>query len=225
MNINVIIVAGGSGSRMNTETPKQLLSLKGKPVLAHTIERFHSFCVTADIIVVLPKKQIKTWQKYIDEEMFSIPHKLTLGGETRFHSVKNGLAKIKGNDGIVMIHDGVRPLVDNATLKRCVEGAEKHGAIVPVRNTTESLRLINDDNSTTAIDRSKYLTVQTPQTFSTPLITACYMQEYKDSFTDDASVAENAGIKVECVEGNAENIKITYPSDLKIAEVLLDFIN
>ncbi|MFV0483437.1 MAG: 2-C-methyl-D-erythritol 4-phosphate cytidylyltransferase [Bacteroidales bacterium] len=225
MNINVIVVAGGKGARMNTEVPKQFLLLRNKPILAHTIERFHLFCNTANIIVVLPKEQICTWQEYIRNRNFDIPHKFVAGGETRFHSVKNGLSKITSNTGIVMIHDGVRPLVDNATLKRCIDGAENYGAVVPARNITESLRLINDDNSTTAVDRSRYMSVQTPQTFKTSLITACYKQEYKENFTDDASVAEHAGVRVECVEGNIENIKITYPSDIKIADILYDSIS
>ncbi|MFV0505139.1 MAG: 2-C-methyl-D-erythritol 4-phosphate cytidylyltransferase [Bacteroidales bacterium] len=225
MNLSVVIVAGGNGSRMQTEVPKQFLLLKGEPILAHTIRRFYSFCNEANIIVVLPKEQIDTWTQYIVREHFEIVHTITTGGKTRYHSVRNGLSEITNDTGIVMIHDGVRPMVDLATLKRCLESAKKHSATVPTRQASESLRRINDDNSTKSVDRSKFLSVQTPQTFKTSLIKECYKKEYKDCFTDDASVAENSGIKIECVEGNVENIKITYPSDLKIAEALINSIS
>lgn len=214
-----VIVAGGSGSRMGAEIPKQFLELCGKPVLMRTIEAFFDFDPDSEIILVLPDHQIDFWNKLCAAHSFEIKHLVTSGGETRFNSVRNGLSKINEN-GIVFIHDGVRPLVNQETLKRCVEMAEKKGNAIPVLPVNESLRKVEDD-SNYSVDRSLYVGVQTPQTFRSEQILKAFQQEYGPLFTDDASVAEKAGFEIHLVEGNRENIKITTPVDLIVAEAIL----
>ncbi len=214
-----IIVAGGSGSRMGAAVPKQFLELSGIPVLMHTIQVFSHFDPCIEIIVVLPEQQINLWVNLCTKHAFSVEHKLVPGGETRFHSVRNGLSTIN-EVGIVFIHDGVRPLVSYETLKRCLEMAEKCGNAIPVLAVTESLRKVADD-SNSSVDRNHYFSVQTPQTFRNEQILKAFQQKYDPLFTDDASVAEKAGFEIHLVEGNQENIKITTPVDLIIAEAIL----
>lgn len=214
-----LIVAGGSGTRMNSSLAKQFIELKGKPILMRTIENFHKYDVTFSIILVLPKEQQYFWQVLCEKHHFSIPHQVVAGGETRFHSVKNGLTVIN-DEGIVAIHDGVRPLVSHATLARCFDTAMKWGNAVPCLPLYESLRIVNN-NESSPIDRSALRVIQTPQVFSTALIKSAFEQEYEPSFTDDASVLEKTGEKIQLVEGNRENIKITDPLDLIIAEAFL----
>jgi len=215
----VIIVAGGSGSRMGTEIPKQFLELAGKPVLMHTIQVFYDFDPECQMILVLPQTQQNFWNELCLKHSFSLPHRVVSGGKTRFHSVENGLSSIQGT-GIVFIHDGVRPLVSEQTLKRCLETALKSGNAIPVLPVTESLRKL-DSNQTVSVDRSIYFSVQTPQTFQSEQIQESYKQSFDSCFTDDASVVEKAGFSIQLVEGNHENIKITNPSDLIIAEAFL----
>ena len=215
----VIIVAGGSGLRMGTELPKQFLELSGKPVLMHTIQRFVDFDPKCELILVLPIAQQESWAQLCLTHSFSLPHQIASGGETRFHSVLNGLKLIKG-EGIVFIHDGVRPLVSQQSLGRCFETAQKFGNAIPVLPITESLRKL-DGNQNTSVDRSLYFSVQTPQTFHSDQILQSYLQPYEPGFTDDATVVERAGYKIHLVEGNPENIKITTPTDLIIAEALM----
>lgn len=214
-----IIVAGGSGSRMGSEIPKQFLELCGKPVLMHTIETFFNFDPDSEIILVLPEHQIDLWNKLCATHSFVIKHLVVSGGETRFHSVRNGLSKIS-EKGIVFIHDGVRPLVSQGTLTRCSETTEKKGNAIPVLAVNESLRKVEGE-SNMSVDRSLYFSVQTPQTFRSEQILKAFHQEYDLLFTDDASVAEKAGFEIHLVEGNRENIKITTPVDLIVAEAIL----
>lgn len=215
----VLIVAGGSGSRMGSEIPKQFLELCGKPVLMHTIEVFYDFDPECRIILVLPEDQLQFWSGLCLKHSFILPHRIVSGGENRFNSVKNGLKLIDG-EGIVFIHDGVRPLVSRQTIERCFETARISGNAIPVLPVTESLRKQEGDKNN-SVDRSQYFSVQTPQTFQSSQILKAYEQDFDQAFTDDASVAEKAGFPIFMVEGNRENIKITNPTDLIIAEVFL----
>jgi 2-C-methyl-D-erythritol 4-phosphate cytidylyltransferase len=216
----VIIVAGGSGSRMGTEIPKQFLELCGKPVLMHTIQVFHDFDPESKIILVLPEDQQQFWKGLCLKHSFSLLHQVVSGGKTRFHSVLNGLSQIE-DEGIVFIHDGVRPLVSRETLDRCLETAKKYGNAIPVLPVTESLRKLAGDLNI-SVDRSQYFSVQTPQTFRCEQILEAFQQDFDPAFTDDASVAEKAGFTIQMVEGNRENIKITTPIDLIVAVALLE---
>ena len=215
----VIIVAGGSGSRMGTEISKQFLELCGKPVLMHTISVFHEFDPESNIILVLPEDQQQFWKVLCLKHYFSLSHQVVSGGKTRFHSVQNGLSQID-DEGIVFIHDGVRPLVNRETLDRCLETAQESGNAIPVLPVTESLRKLEGDQNV-SVDRSQYFSVQTPQTFRSEQILEAFKQDFDPAFTDDASVAEKAGFSIQMVEGNGENIKLTTPTDLIIAEALL----
>ena len=215
----VIIVAGGSGSRMGTEIPKQFLELAGKPVLMHTIQIFCDYDPDCELILVLPEKQWEFWSGLCLKHSFFIVHQVVSGGETRFDSVRNGLKLIQV-EGIVFIHDGVRPLVSKETLDRCFETALKNGNAIPVLSVTESLRKMEGEQ-TISVDRSLYFNVQTPQTFRSEQILEAFRQNYDPAFTDDASVVEKAGYSIALVDGNPENIKITSPTDLIIAEAFL----
>lgn len=223
MTLYAVIVAGGSGKRMASDIPKQFLELGGKPVLMHTIERFSGFSSTIRIIAVLPGDQLAMWQSLVAEYSFTIPHMTVRGGPTRFSSVKNGLELADG-DGLVAIHDGVRPLVSTATIRRCFEAAEKYGNAVPVVSNTGSLRLMTG-NGSMAVSRQHIMVVQTPQVFRTGLIRNAYRQDYCEEFTDDATVLEKTGVPVHLVDGNRENIKITNPEDMLVAAALLPEIS
>lgn len=214
-----IIVAGGSGTRMKSSIPKQFLELEGIPVLMHTITRFYLFDKHINIIVVLPAQQTMEWQRLCEQYGFSVKHSVTYGGETRFQSVKNGLSLIP-SAGIVAIHDGVRPLVSHETLRRCFNAAFQHGNAIPCIPIHETVRKINNSESET-IDRSALRLIQTPQVFDISLIKKAYELPYQEAFTDDASVLEYSGEKVNLVDGNRENIKITEPSDLLIASAFM----
>lgn len=219
MQKSVIIVAGGSGKRMGSEIPKQFLLLKSKPILMYTVERFYSYDTTIEIILVLPKEQISVWQQLCVEYKFSIQHQIAEGGTERFYSVKNGLEKLQHN-GIVAIHDGVRPFASVDTIDRCFIKAKEAGAAIPVMPVVESLRKLKGENSY-AVNRSEFVSVQTPQCFNIDLLKKAYEQNFSSEFTDDASVVEKAGVKVALVYGNVENIKITTPQDLVLAEYLI----
>jgi 2-C-methyl-D-erythritol 4-phosphate cytidylyltransferase len=223
MNLFVVIVAGGSGKRMGADTPKQFLELAGKPVLMHTIEKFKKYNDTIEIITVLPENQLRFWNELQKKYSFDIPHTLVRGGAKRFISVRHGLEFVN-EPGLVAIHDGVRPLVSPDTIKRCFDAAEKYGNAIPVINPADSLRL-ETDNGNAPINRMNIKQVQTPQVFDIDLIKKAYRQDWDPSFTDDATVLEKAGEKIHMVEGNRENIKITNPEDLSIAETLLAFIS
>ena len=214
----VIIVAGGKGLRMGGEIPKQFLPVGGRPVLMRTIERFRAYSSTLHIILVLPKAQQDYWQALCQEYQFAVDYQLADGGETRFHSVQNGLALVPDDaKGVVGVHDGVRPFVSIDVIGRCYEAARIHKAVIPVTPVIETLRHVSEGTK----PRSDYRLVQTPQCFDIELLKAANRQPYCDGFTDDASVVEAYGHAITLVEGNRENIKLTTPFDLKIAEILV----
>lgn len=215
-----LIVAGGKGLRMGAELPKQFLPLgDGKPVLMHTLEAFYTYDPQIEIILVLPEEQQPFWNNLCKEQNFILPHIVASGGETRFHSVRNGLASIK-EEGLVGVHDGVRPFVSTEVIARCYDAAATDKAAIPVMEVVETMRYLTPPTSKT-VNRNDYRLVQTPQVFDVALLKKAYAQQYTPFFTDDASVVESMGICVTLVQGNRENIKITTPFDLKIAATLL----
>lgn len=258
----VIIVAGGKGLRMGSDIPKQFLPIGGKPVLMRTIDRFREYSPTLQIILVLPKAQQDYWRQLCKEYAFPFPstgevgkgfYLLADGGETRYHSVQNGLALIPDNaEGVVGVHDGVRPFPSVEVIRNCYETAREKKAVIPVISVVETLRHLPSPPlsaapSSQTVPRDEYRLVQTPQTFDIQLLKAAYKraqdqtcldsaeheqtrpkvkaanrQPYINNFTDDASVVEAFGFDITLVEGNRENIKITTPYDLKIAEVLIE---
>jgi 2-C-methyl-D-erythritol 4-phosphate cytidylyltransferase len=222
MQLYVVIVAGGSGKRMGAEVPKQFLELAGRPVLMHTIERFKAYSESIEIITVLPENQLRYWIDLQKKHSFSVLHTLVKGGTNRFYSVRNGL-KFVTEPGLVAIHDGVRPFVNMDTIKRCFETAEQLGNAIPAISPTESLRIITEGGSR-PVNRFDVKQIQTPQVFNTALIKKAYLQEYSHEFTDDATVLEKTGEKINIIEGNRENIKITNPEDLLISTALLPTI-
>jgi len=217
----IIIVAGGKGLRMGSDIPKQFLPIGGKPVLMRTLERFREYSDDIQIILVLPEAQQEYWHQLCDEYHFDVEYTLANGGQTRFHSVQNGLAKVPDDaQGVVGVHDGVRPFPSIEVIKNCYETARTAKAAIPVIPVVETVRHLDGDSSQT-VPRDQYRLVQTPQTFDIQLLKSANRQPYNDGFTDDASVVEAFGHKITLVEGNRENIKITTPYDLKIAEVLI----
>jgi 2-C-methyl-D-erythritol 4-phosphate cytidylyltransferase len=215
----VVIVAGGSGKRMGAEIPKQFLELAGRPVLMHTIERFKAYDSSIEIITVLPENQLRHWIDLQSRYSFSVPQTIVRGGSTRFHSVRNGL-KFVNAPGLVAIHDGVRPFVSIDTIRRCFETADKLGNAIPSISPVESLRIISgEDNS--PVNRMSVKQIQTPQVFNAELIKKAYQRDYRPDFSDDATVLEAMGEKINLIEGNRENIKITNPEDLLISGALL----
>ena len=242
----IIIVAGGKGLRMGTDIPKQFLPIGGKPVLMRTLERFREYSPTLQIILVLPKAQQDYWLQLCQEYDFKVEYQMTDGGETRFHSVQHGLALIPDDaQGVVGVHDGVRPFPAIDVIRNCYETARKAKAVIPVIPIVATLRHIkaadehgpirtngHDNNGSCksvksdafniseTVPRGDYRLVQTPQTFDIQLLKAANRQPYNDGFTDDASVVEAFGFDITLVEGNRENIKITTPYDLNIAEML-----
>jgi len=219
----IIIVAGGSGTRMNSDVPKQFIELNGKPVLMHTLQKFSETIPGIHIIVVLSSAYNGVWKTLCNKHQFTIPHEITEGGETRFHSVKNGLQLVPENC-VVGIHDAARPLVSSQTILRAFEMAEKKGNASPAIPLTESVRLVEGDTNK-AVDRKNYYIIQTPQCFQSDLIKKAFLQNYTPLFTDDASVLEAMGEKINLIEGNRENIKITTPHDLLIAEALISSVS
>ncbi len=217
----VIIVAGGKGLRMGSDIPKQFLPIGGKPVLMRTLERFREYSPTLQIILVLPKAQQEYWKELCQKHNFTVAYQLADGGETRFHSVQHGLALIPDEtEGVVGVHDGVRPFPSIDVIRRCYDTAREKKAVIPVIPVVETVRQLEGATSFT-VPRDDYRLVQTPQCFDIQLLKAANRQPYNDGFTDDASVVEAYGFDITLVEGNRENIKITTPYDLKIAEVLI----
>ena len=215
----IIIVAGGTGSRMKSEIPKQFIELNGKPVLMHTVEKFIKTIPDIHVIIVLAKQLQNDWVTLVTKHHFDNTIQLVDGGETRFHSVKNGVQLLP--DGcIVGIHDAARPLVSSQTILKTFETAEKLGNASPAISLNESIREVKNENNKAA-DRSKFFIIQTPQCFLSTLLKKAFLQEYQSTFTDDASVVEAIGEKINLIEGNRENIKITTPHDLIIAEALM----
>lgn len=218
----IIIVAGGSGKRMGTETPKQFLLLKGKPVLMHTIERFFQFDSTINCIVVLPDAHIPLWDELCKKHQFTSPHSIVTGGTERFYSVKNGLDILpQDKDVLIGIHDGVRPLVSLQTITECYKTAETYGSAIPTLPPTESIRIV-EENTSRILNRDNIRLIQTPQVFKSKSLLSAYNLGFQPSFTDDASVFESAGNSLTLTNGNEGNIKITTPFDLQVAELLIE---
>ena len=219
MDRYAILVAGGKGLRMGSDIPKQFLPLRGRPVLMHTIDVFRRTYPDIHIILVLPREQQDYWRQLCGQHGYDVELCVADGGETRFHSVRNGLSLIPdGARGVVGVHDGVRPFVSPETIRRCYEAAEECGAVVPVVPVVETVRQVLADGSSMTVDRNAYRLVQTPQTFDIQLLKKAYGQPFDPFFTDDASVVEAMGHPIKLVEGNNENIKLTNPADLKLAE-------
>jgi 2-C-methyl-D-erythritol 4-phosphate cytidylyltransferase len=214
----VLIVAGGKGERAQTGIPKQFAELNGKPLLMHTMEAFLNEAGNPEFIVCMPEGLIPEWKKLCQLNYFQVNHQIAEAGPKRFHSVKSGL-KLVPENVLVAIHDAARPFVSKETIRRCFEMAARKGNAVPVVPLTESVREVSGVLNK-AIERSKLMAVQTPQVFRSSLIKDAYKQNYSEEFTDDASVLEKTGFQINLVEGNIENIKITYPTDLLLAEQL-----
>ena len=216
----VIIVAGGKGLRMGSDIPKQFLPIGGKPVLMRTLERFREYSKELNIILVLPEAQQDYWQELCKKYNFEVEYQLANGGQTRFHSVQNGLALVPDDaEGVVGVHDGVRPFPAVEVIRNCYETARTAKAVIPVIPVVETVRHLEGEGSVT-VPRGDYRLVQTPQTFDIQLLKAANRQPYNDGFTDDASVVESYGHAITLVEGNRENIKITTPYDIVVAEAL-----
>ena len=229
----VIIVAGGKGLRMGGDIPKQFLPIGGKPILMRTLERFRAYSETLQIILVLPEAQQDYWQELCKQYEFQVDYQIANGGQTRFHSVQNGLALVPDDaEGVVGVHDGVRPFPSIEVITRCYETARQTKAVIPVIPVVETVRQILPSNqsnpnavsnpSSITVPRDQYRLVQTPQTFDIQLLKAANRQPYNDGFTDDASVVESYGHPITLVEGNRENIKITTPYDITVAEAIIN---
>lgn len=214
-----VIVAGGSGKRMGTEIPKQFLLLKGKPILYYTIKTFLKAVPGIKIILVLPEEHLELGKEIVDGYFDAQHIQITRGGETRFHSVANGLKLIQ-EESIIFVHDGVRCLVSNALIERCYTTALETGSAVPVINCRDSVRKITEEGNE-PVDRNQLKLVQTPQTFHSKILLPAFAIDYKERFTDEANVVEAFGLKVTLVQGEDTNIKITNPVDLIIAENIL----
>ena len=214
-----VIAAAGSGSRMATAIPKQFLLLAGKPVLWYTLKTFLEAFDDLQIILVLQEEYIQTGEKIIQSTDSPDRVKIIAGAQTRFHSVKNGLSLVP-EESIVFVHDGVRCLVSRDIIHRCYKMAMEKGNAIPAITSTDSIRIIEKENSR-IIDRNKVKLIQTPQTFNCTILKSAFEQEYEDAFTDEASVVEKKGIKINLVEGEETNIKITRSFDILIAEKIL----
>lgn len=217
----IIIVAGGKGTRMGGDLPKQFLPIAGRPVLMHTILAFHDYDPALHIIVVLPHDQQDYWRQLCNQCGFHIAHDIADGGSSRFESSRNGLALVPDEEGVVGFHDGVRPFVSADTIDRCYEAAREEYAALPVMPVTDTLRFTGGSSAGRNVPRSDYRIVQTPQVFDISLAKQAFAQPYRDTFTDDASVVENLGCQVHMVEGNRENIKLTTPFDLQLADFIV----
>lgn len=229
----VIIVAGGKGLRMGGDIPKQFLPIGGKPILMRTLERFRAYSEALQIILVLPEAQQDYWQELCKQYEFQVDYQIANGGQTRFHSVQNGLTLVPDDaEGVVGVHDGVRPFPSIEVITRCYETARQTKAVIPVIPVVETVRQILPSNqsnpnavsnpSSITVPRDQYRLVQTPQTFDIQLLKAANRQPYNDGFTDDASVVESYGHPITLVEGNRENIKITTPYDITVAEAIIN---
>ncbi|MCE2997148.1 MAG: 2-C-methyl-D-erythritol 4-phosphate cytidylyltransferase [Cyclobacteriaceae bacterium] len=216
----VLIVAGGKGTRIKSVLPKQFLELNGKPILLHTLEAFYRYSEKIKVVLVLPEDDFGIWKSICEKYDFTKPVLLQKGGDSRFQSVKNGLSILEG-EGLVAIHDGVRPLVSSDIIGASFRLAAVHQSAVAAVRLKESIRMTDQDN-TKAMDRSKFRLIQTPQTFDLQLIKKAYEIKEDASLTDDASVAERAGHIISLFEGSYENIKITTPEDLIVAKALMD---
>ncbi|MFH1120547.1 MAG: 2-C-methyl-D-erythritol 4-phosphate cytidylyltransferase [Bacteroidota bacterium] len=220
MNRFAIIVAGGSGSRMGTGIPKQFLPISGKPLLMYTLESFSGHSPAIQIILVLPESHIGYWQELCILHAFNIQHHIVAGGSIRGESVRNGLNSIDEPEALVAIHDGVRPFADYITIEKAFDLASIYGAAVPGREITDSVRIIEDDH-TKPIDRRMIRSIQTPQCFRLSILRDAYSGRNLEGYTDDAGLIENLGYCIHLFEGNPENLKITTPFDLLLAEAII----
>ena len=220
MEKSVIIVAGGQGMRFGQDLPKQFFYIRERPLLMHVIDLFHFYDQHMQIIVGIREDYMSHWESVCEQFRFDIPHILSPGGETRFHTVRNALTKVTPGN-FVAIHDSVRPLLYKRTIDDCFMAAQKDGASLPCIEVHDSIREITDDGSRW-VDRNSFRLVQTPQVFRYDILMESYIKDYSNNFTDDASVVEHAGHKVTLTEGNPENIKITTPEDLVFAEAIFD---
>lgn len=214
-----LIVAGGKGMRMGSAIPKQFLPLNEKPLLYYTIQAFIDAFSDINIILVLPQEQLSCAQMVLQSFPARIDATIVAGGETRFHSVQNGL-KAAEDDAIIFVHDGVRPLVSPALIRRCYEQAVEKGSAIPVAPVTDSIRQVNG-NESKPIDREQLRSIQTPQTFRSDVLLPAFQQPYQPSFTDEATVVEAYGLPVHLIDGEKSNIKVTTPEDMLIAELFL----
>ncbi|QHV95880.1 2-C-methyl-D-erythritol 4-phosphate cytidylyltransferase [Spirosoma endbachense] len=210
-----IIVAGGSGSRMKSDVPKQFLLLNGKPILQHTLEQFLAVIPASRIILVLPARDQMIWSALCDQHNFHPSIQIVTGGATRFQSVRNGLAAIEVDEGLVAVHDGVRPFITPDIISTSFETAAQTGSAVTCVPVKDSVRVVEPDGSSKAVDRSLYRLIQTPQTFQLGLFRQAFKVEEQPFFTDCASVMEYSGFPITLIEGSYENIKITTPDDLR----------
>lgn len=215
----VVVVAGGSGSRMKNTVPKQFLLLKGKPVLYYTIDAFLNAYDDIKVILVLPEEHVAAGQEIIDAFFDYSRIQITTGGRTRFHSVQNGLQLVE-QDSIVFVHDAVRCLISKELIQRCYDAVLEHGSAVPVIASKDSVRIITD-NGNEALERDRVKLVQTPQTFYSKILLPAFNIDYKDKFTDEATVVEAFGLDVHLVEGEENNFKITLPVDMELAEKII----
>lgn len=220
----IIVVAGGKGLRMGGDVPKQFQIVGNKPVLMVTLERLHAIDPSMQLVLVLPADQLEQWKEMCKEYGFAVPLLLTQGGATRFHSVQNGLAQVDDIDeALVGVHDGVRPFVSQRVIDDCFREAWIHGAAIPMIDLQDSLRhIVGADGVTEVVPRDRYRLVQTPQVFKLSVLRKAYEQRFVETFTDDASVVEAAGMDVVAVEGNRENIKLTTPFDMLVARTLME---
>lgn len=216
-----IIVAGGSGSRMKSEIPKQFLKVNGLPVLTHTIKAFRNYSQNLNIIVVLPKDQFFAWHELCELHAFKEEYSLISGGETRFHSVRNGLESITDSSGLVAVHDGVRPIISKELIQNCFANAAESGTAIVSIPLKDSIRNIGKNGKNQTVNRDDFRLVQTPQTFRLDWMRNAFSNDYQAAFTDCASVLEYAGYPIHLIEGSYENIKITTPEDLLLAEIFL----
>lgn len=214
-----VVVAGGRGIRMGSAVPKQFLPLLGKPLLCYAIQAFAATIKGIHIILVLPVDQLNSAKTVLKSYLGNIEVTTVAGGATRYHSVQNGLKKVN-NDGVVFVHDGVRPLLSQDLIQRCYHQALEKGSAIPVIPLIESIRIMENGTSR-PINREQLRIVQTPQTFMTKIILPAFEQEYQPSFTDEANVVEAYGTPVHLIDGSLENIKVTTPEDMLIAETLL----
>lgn len=219
-----IILACGVGNRFNSTIPKQFNKVAGRPVLMHTLSVFHHCSLELEIMLVLHPNYTELWQSLIEQHGFDVPHTVVLGGRERFHSTQNALAMIPEDDeSLIAIHDGVRPFADRKVIVEAYMKAIEYGAVIPAVSTVNPIRLREDKHLTAldrTFDRSDILTVQTPQVFKYGILKQAFRQEYQESFKDDAAVVEHMGKEIHVIEGNRENIKITFPLDLVLAEAL-----
>lgn len=224
--VGIVVVAGGSGSRMGAAMPKQFLEVAGRPVLVRTIERMHAALPGSQIVVVLPEAHVELWQECYEKAKCRVEHSIALGGATRFDSVASGIAALSDDCTLIAVHDGVRPMLSVEMIRRGVECAEKNGAAVPVIAVVDSIREVDSQGASHAVDRSRLRAVQTPQVFRADLLKKAYEAigarlDDRSKATDDASVVEMYGHAVALYEGEPQNLKLTTPTDLSVAEMIL----